>query len=167
MRGPESPTRRSTTWKHSQNSPQASPTARSVSIRSGTRCAVTRASKKSLIPLPQGSLFVFYYAVTSVPQIDVFKTRMSTSSPRTSGTGTAERDRRIQEFRADIQARIPDPSQMNSARVEKDRMTRDSPRDRVRSNNRRAKNSISSNKHRRHGCLERQYLLLHQLYLLR
>jgi hypothetical protein len=40
---------------------------------------------------------------------------------RDEAEAKAERDRRIQEFRA----RIPDPSQLDSTKVEKDRMTRD------------------------------------------
>jgi len=43
---------------------------------------------------------------------------------RDAAEATAERDRRIQQFRAEIRARIPDPSQPD-AKVEKDRMTRD------------------------------------------
>src|SRR5207244_12864652 len=44
---------------------------------------------------------------------------------RDAAEAKAERDRTIQQFRAEIQARIPDPSQMNSAKVEKDRMARE------------------------------------------
>jgi hypothetical protein len=44
---------------------------------------------------------------------------------RDAAEATAERDSRIQQFRAEIQARIPDASQINSAKDEKDRMTRE------------------------------------------
>jgi hypothetical protein len=44
---------------------------------------------------------------------------------RDAAEAEAERDRRIQQFRADIQARIPNPSQLNSVNVEKDRIARE------------------------------------------
>src|SRR2546429_732608 len=44
---------------------------------------------------------------------------------RDAAEAKAERDRRMQEFRAQIQARITDPSQLNAAKAEKDRMTRE------------------------------------------
>jgi len=44
---------------------------------------------------------------------------------RDAAEAKAERDKRIQQLRSDIRAVIPDPSQVNSAKVEKDRITRE------------------------------------------
>ena len=44
---------------------------------------------------------------------------------RDAAEAKAERDNRIQQLRSDIRAVIPDPSQVNSAKVEKDRITRE------------------------------------------
>jgi hypothetical protein len=44
---------------------------------------------------------------------------------RDAAEAKAERDKRIQQFRSDIRAVIPDPSQLNAAKAEKDRMTRE------------------------------------------
>jgi hypothetical protein len=44
---------------------------------------------------------------------------------RDAAQAKAERDRRIQQLPPEIRALIPDPSQMSSARAEKDRMTRE------------------------------------------
>jgi ribonuclease HII len=44
---------------------------------------------------------------------------------RDDAEAKVERDRRIQEFRDAMRARILDPSQMDAAKVEKERMTRD------------------------------------------
>ncbi len=44
---------------------------------------------------------------------------------RYTGEAKAERDGRIQQFRAEIQARITDPSQLNAAKAEKDTMMRE------------------------------------------
>jgi hypothetical protein len=44
---------------------------------------------------------------------------------RDAAEAQAERDRKIQQLPLEIRALIPNPSQMNSAKVEKDRMTRE------------------------------------------
>jgi hypothetical protein len=44
---------------------------------------------------------------------------------RDAAEAKAERDKRIQQLRSDIRAQIPDASQANAAKVEKDRITRE------------------------------------------
>ena len=49
----------------------------------------------------------------------------SQNAIRDAAEAKAERDRRIQQLPPEIRALIPNPPQMNSAKVEKDRMTRE------------------------------------------
>jgi hypothetical protein len=49
----------------------------------------------------------------------------SRSATRDPAQLKAERDKRIQQLPAEFRALIPDPSQVNSAKAEKDRMTRE------------------------------------------
>ena len=66
-----------------------------------------------------------------------------------------------------IRALIPDRSRLNSAKVEKDRMTRERLQRQGAQQQSQSQKQYKFQQHKKHGCPARQYLLQRQLHLLR